>query len=437
MSELRPVLSTFDLTMIAIGGTIGSGIFLTPSLVAAHLLSPALILGVWLLGGVVTVSGALAFAELGGMMPHAGGMYAYLTEGYGPLAGFLFGWAYLLVVNTGGIAALSLAFATYLAYFIPLDGTGIQIAAVSGLTAVTMVNIAGARAGGVFADLFTILKLAGIASLIVVGFGWGVRSPLEATAGLQLAEGNFAGALAAAMVGVLWSFGGWQHASFATGEAKDPARSVPKAMILGAVAVTTVYLLSNFAYLSILSPGEMGASDRVAADAMERVLGPTGGTLIAIFIFLSTFGSTGIYTLTAPRIYHAMAKDGLFFRLVAEIHPRFRTPIYAILIQSGWAFVLILFWGTFNEVISYVVFTDWVFFGLTGAAVFVLRKRKPDAKRPYRTWGYPFTPALFVGIAGWFVFNTLLDKPMQAWAGLLFLALGVPVYFYWRRREKR
>lgn len=284
MSGLRPVLSTFDLTMIAIGGTIGSGIFLTPSLVAAHLLSPSLIIGVWLLGGVVTVCGALAFAELGGMMPRAGGMYAYLTEGYGPLAGFLFGWAYLLVVNTGGIAALSLAFATYLAYFIPLDGTGIQIAAVSGLAAVTLVNIAGARAGGVFADLFTILKLTGIASLIVVGFGWGVRSPIEATAGVELAEGDFAGALAAAMVGVLWSFGGWQHASFSTAEAKDPARSVPKAMILGALVVTTVYLLSNLAYLSIFSPTEMGASDRVAADAMERAIGPAGGTLIALFL---------------------------------------------------------------------------------------------------------------------------------------------------------
>ncbi|MDH4071331.1 MAG: amino acid permease, partial [Ignavibacteria bacterium] len=295
MTRLRSVLSTFDLTMIAIGGTIGSGIFLTPSLVAANLLSPWLILGVWLLGGVVTVCGALAFAELGGMMPKAGGMYAYLTEGYGPLTGFLFGWAYLLVVNTGGIAALSLAFATYLAYFVPLDAIGIQIAAVTGLAVVTLLNIVGVRAGGIFADLFTILKLVGIAILVVAGLGWGVRNPLEVTGEPELAAGDFAGALAAAMVGVLWSFGGWQHASFATAEAKDPARSIPKAMITGAAVVTAVYLLSNLAYLSLLSPAGMGGSDRVAADAMEQAIGPAGGMLIALFIFLSTFGSTGIY----------------------------------------------------------------------------------------------------------------------------------------------
>ena len=245
---------------------------------------------------------------------------------------------------------------------------------------------------------------------------------------------DFSGAIAVAMVGVLWSFGGWQHASFAAAEAKNASRSVPRAMIGGAIIVTTVYLLANVSYLFLLSPQEIGESPRVASEAMEKVLGPTGGSLIALFIFISTFGSTGIYTLTAPRIYYAMAKDGLFFRKVAELHPRYNTPMFAILLQSSWALVLILFWGTFNELISYVVFTDWVFFGLTAAAVFVLRKKKPTMDRPYKTLGYPFTPALFVGIAGWFVINTLIEKPLQAWAGILFLAMGIPVYFFWKRR---
>ncbi len=435
MTRLREVLSTFDLTMIAVGGTIGSGIFLTPSLVAGQLPSPFLILGIWVVGGVVTLCGALSFAELGGMMPRAGGMYAYLTESYGSLAGFLFGWAYLLVVNTGGIAALSLAFATYLGYFLPLDRQMTQFAAILGLAAVTALNIRGAKAGGVFADLFTLLKLLGIAILIVVGLGWGTRDVLTPSPDSPSVPLDFSGALAVAMVGVLWSFGGWQHASFAAAEAKDASRSVPRAMIGGAIIVTTVYLLANVAYLLLLSPQEIGSSPRVASDAMETILGPTGGSLIALFIFISTFGSTGIYTLTAPRIYYAMAKDGLFFRKVSELHPRYNTPMFAILLQSSWAFILILFWGTFNELISYVVFTDWVFFGLTAAGVFVLRKKKPSMDRPYKTLGYPFTPALFVGLAAWFVVNTLIEKPLQAWAGILFLAMGVPVYFFWKRRS--
>ncbi len=434
MTRLREVLSTFDLTMIAVGGTIGSGIFLTPSLVAGQLVSPVMILGIWVLGGIVTLCGALSFAELAGMMPKAGGMYAYLSESFGDLAGFLFGWAYLLVVNTGGIAALSLAFATYLGYFIPLDQFSTQLTACLGLAAVTALNIGGTKVGGLFADFFTLLKLLGIAILIFFGLGWGSRELFAVSQEQPSLVLDFNGSFAVAMVGVLWSFGGWQHASFATAEAKDASRSVPRAMIGGAIIVTTVYLLANVAYLLLLSPSEMGASPRVASDAMERVLGPAGGSMIALFIFCSTFGSTGIYTLTAPRIYYAMAKDGLFFRKVAELHPRFNTPMFAILLQSGWALVLILFWGTFNELISYVVFTDWVFFGLTAAGVFVLRKKKPLADRPYRTLGYPFTTALFVGIALWFVINTLIEKPLQAWAGILFLAMGVPVYFFWKRR---
>jgi len=288
MTRLREVLSTFDLTMIAVGGTIGSGIFLTPSLVAGQLVSPVMILGIWVLGGIVTLCGALSFAELAGMMPKAGGMYAYLSESFGDLAGFLFGWAYLLVVNTGGIAALSLAFATYLGYFIPLDQFSTQLTACLGLAAVTALNIGGTKVGGLFADFFTLLKLLGIAILIFFGLGWGSRELFAVSQEQPSLVLDFNGSFAVAMVGVLWSFGGWQHASFATAEAKDASRSVPRAMIGGAIIVTTVYLLANVAYLLLLSPSEMGASPRVASDAMERVLGPAGGSMIALFIFCST-----------------------------------------------------------------------------------------------------------------------------------------------------
>jgi basic amino acid/polyamine antiporter, APA family len=238
------------------------------------------------------------------------------------------------------------------------------------------------------------------------------------------------------MVGVLWSIGGWQHASFAAAEAKDPRRTVPFAMVVGALVVTLVYILANVAYLFLLSPEAIGNSQRVAADAVGTVLGARGAQLIALTIFISTFGTAGIYTLTAPRIYFAMANDGVFLKSVAAVHPRFQTPAVAIVLQSIWAIVLILFWGTFENLISYVVFTDWIFFALTAAGIFVFRKRKPNAERMYRTAGYPFTPLIFITISVWFVVNTFFERPEQALAGLGFLALGIPVYYFWKAKNR-
>jgi len=434
MTELRRELTTFDLTMIAIGSTIGSGIFLTPSSIAHALPSPVWIFGVWVVGGVMALSGALTFAELGAMIPRAGGVYVFLNEAYGGLAGFLYGWAYFLVVNTGGIAALAIAFSTYLGFFVPLGPEGIKLAGIVGILIVTTINILGVKAGGMFSDVFTVLKLVAITGLIVVGLGWGSSQTTDFGASLAKPAGGLWSALAIAMVGVLWSFGGWQHATFTAAEAKDPVRSVPRALILGAGVVTAVYLLTLTAYMFLLTPAQMGASERLATDAVAVVLGPVGAGAIALAIFISTFGTAGIYTLTAPRIYYAMAGDGVFFRKVAELHPRFRTPMYAILLQSLWAVVLILFWGTFENLISYVVFTDWIFFGLAAASVFIFRRRLPDAPRPYKTTGYPVTPMIFVLLASWFVVNTFIEKPAQACAGLAFLALGIPVYHFWRRR---
>ena len=415
--------------MIAIGSVIGSGIFMTPSKIAQALPSPVWILLVWVFGGLMALTGALTFAELSAMMPRAGGVYVFLTEAFGGLFGFLYGWVYFLVVNTGGIAAISIAFATYFGYltkpFLHLGHGGVRIAAICGIGFLTVVNVLGVKAGALFSDLFTVLKILGIAGLIVVGIGWGGGEATDFSAPLGELPHGLLSAIAVAMVGVVWSCGGWQHATFAAGEAKNPRVSVPIAMIIGGIAITVIYLLTNVAYLCILSPSQMAASEQVAADAVEKILGPLGGTLIALAIFISTFGTAGIYTLTAPRIYYAMARDRVFFPKLAEVHPRFRTPAFAILFQSLWAIVLILIWGTFQNLISYVVFTDALFFALAAAGIFILRKRSPQAPRPYRTLGYPVTPLIFIAIESFLVINTLRVQPAESLAGVGLLLVGV------------
>ncbi len=433
MPQLKKELSRFDLTMIAIGSMIGSGIFLTPSIIARAIPLPSLIIFVWLIGGVQALCGALTFAELGSMMPGAGGVYVYLSEGYGKLAGFLYGWAYFLVVNTGGIAALSVAFATYLGYFFHFNIIGIKIVAVTGIFVLTVINVFGVKIGGIFSDLFTLLKLVGIFGVILIGFLLGSSHITNFSISIFNKGTEWSG-IAVAMVGVLWSYGGWQHATYTAGEAKNARRDVPVAMIIAASSVTAIYVIINIAYMYLLPVNSIAASSSLAADAVQTVIGTTGGGLIALAIFISTFGTAGIYTLTAPRIYFAMASDGIFFKQVSKIHPKYNTPYYAIIFQSTWAVILVLFWGTFENLISYVVFTDWIFFALTAATIFIFRKRLPDAKREYKTLGYPYTPLFFIAVAVWFVLNTLIEKPEQAIAGIIMLGLGLPVYFYWKRK---
>jgi APA family basic amino acid/polyamine antiporter len=436
MTELRRKLTTFDLTMIAVGSTIGSGIFLTPSSIAAELQIPFWILAVWVVGGFMTLCGALTFSELAGMMPDAGGVYVYLTRGYGRLAGFLYGWAYFVVCNAGGIAALGIAFATYLSFFIPLGSLGVPLVAITGIILVTLLNIRGVKVGGVFSDIFTVLKLAAIGGLIVVGFTMGSGATTDFSASLGELPSGFAAKFAVAMIGVLWSCGGWQHATFTSAEATNPKKSVPRALAIGSAIIVTVYVLTMVAYMLLLTPEQIGASQRLATDAVSVAVGSIGASLVAIAIIISTFGTTGVYTLTAPRIYFAMARDGIFFRKVATIHPKYGTPAFAILFQSGWAILLILLWGTFESLVSYVVFTDYIFMALAAASIFLFRKRRPDAERPYRTLGYPFTPLVFILISGWVVIFTLIERPAQALAGLGFLALGIPVFLYWHRRSR-
>ena len=434
MTKLRKELTLYGLTMVAIGSCIGSGIFLTPSQIAGHPPSPWLILLAWGVGGIVTLTGALTFAELGAMFPEAGGVYVYLKEAYGDMFGYLYGWAYLLVICSGAIAALSIAFAYYLDFLIPLGNTGIKVVAVSAILSVTIINVLRAKAGEFFSNIFTGLKLVGIAGVIIIGFLLGNAGLVKSQTVEAVPSGNFIVAFGLGLIGVLWSYGGWQHASFVAGEAKNAQRTVPRAMIVGALVVALVYLLTNLAYLFLMPVDKIIKSESLAADAVRTVI-PFGGVLIAVVIAVSVIGTAGIYTLSSPRIYYAMADDGIFFKKLAWVHPRFRTPVNAIVTQSAWAIILLLFWGTFEDVITYVVFIDWMFFALTAFSVYLFRKTRKDIVRPYRTLGYPITPAIFIFISTFFVVNTLIEKPKHAWAGLIFMAIGVIFFIYFKRKK--
>ncbi|MCB0594531.1 MAG: amino acid permease [Lewinellaceae bacterium] len=436
MLQLDRKLTLFGLTMIAVGSCIGSGIFVTPYEIVQAVPHHAFVLIVWSVGGVIALTGALTFAELGGMFPQAGGVYVFLKEAYGELAGFLYGWVILLVINTGALAALGIALAEYLSYFYPLDYRGKIILAIFVISGLTGINLIGINTSQWFANIFTGLKLLAIAGIIITGLVF--FDPSKVQLNFNLAEGtpdNLGSALLLALIGVLWSFGGWHHASYLAGEAVEPQRTVPRAMVFGALIVTATYVLINLAYMLLLPLDAIAHTTRVAGEAVAQVVS-FGGKLVAVAIAISIFGTIGIYTMSAPRIYFAMAKDGIFFEGLAFVHPRFHTPSNAMLLQAGWAILLLLFWGTFSELITYVTFMDIAFMALAGLSVFVFRRKRPEAERPYRTWGYPAVPGIFVLISSAFVANTLVQRPVQALAGLAFLLLGIGAFYLFRSYHK-
>jgi APA family basic amino acid/polyamine antiporter len=440
MSELRRSLSLYSLTMIAIGCTIGSGIFRTPGYVALQVHSQESVILLWLLGGVVALAGALTFAEMGGMFPGAGGLYVYLKEAYGDVVGFLYGWFILFCSTAGAIAALALVCSEHLCY---LYGAGkespYEMPLAAGIIVVlTIVNLFGVTIGEWIANIFGGAKLVGLA--LIIGAGWFFANPAAEAANAasvftNTVPDNIVSAYALGFIGVLWSFGGWQHASYMAGETINPQRTVPRAMILGAVIITLVYVLANIAYMRLLPVEQIAHSKTVAADAMNTVT-PIGGTLMAFLIALSTFGSIGIYSVTSPRMYYAMAKDGVFFAKLAEIHPKWRTPVWAMLIQSGWALFLLFFWGTFNDLIEYVTFLDWIGLMLVGTTIFVFRKKRPDAPRSYRTTLYPLTPIVFVSICLWFVCFNIVGSWEKALAGLVVVVAGLIAYALFFKKNK-
>ena len=437
MPHLDRKLTLFGLTMIAVGSCIGSGIFVTPYEIVQAVPHHAFVLLVWAIGGIIALTGALTFAELGGMFPQAGGVYVFLKEAYGELAGFLYGWVILLVINTGALAALGIALAEYLSYFYPLDYWGKIVIAIVVIAGLTGINLVGVNTSQWFANIFTGLKLLAIFGVIIAGLVF--FDPAKVQLNFNPIIGtpaNLGSSLLLALIGVLWSFGGWHHASYLAGEAIEPQRTVPRAMVFGALIVTATYVLANLAYMLLLPLDAIANTTRVAGEAVGQVIF-FGGKLMAIAIAVSIFGTIGIYTMSAPRIYFAMAKDGIFFQGLSYVHPRFHTPSNAMLLQAGWAILLLLFWGTFSELITYVTFMDIVFMALAGLSVFVFRKKLPEAERPYRTWGYPVIPGIFVLISSAFVVNTLIQRPVQAIAGLIFLLLGIGAYYLFRSLQER
>lgn len=436
-TELKRSLTLYGLTMVAIGSTIGSGIFRTPGKIALQMHHPEFVIALWVLGGIVALTGALTFAEMGSMYPGAGGLYVYLREAYGNGTGFIYGWFILFISTSGSIGALTVVCAEHLLYLIGEKDTGLVMPMAIGITVfLTIVNLFGVKVGGWMANIFTGAKLAGLAAIILAGVFYCRPEAAAANATSEFAHAsptNWFSAFAAAFVGVLWSYGGFQHASYLAGETKDPQRTVPRAMILGATAVTLTYVLANIAYMRLLPIETIAQSKTVAADAMSTVF-PGAGKVTAFLIVLSTFGTTAIYCMSAPRIYYAMAKDGIFFQKLAEVHPRWHTPVNAILAQAVWSIILLLVWRTFGDLIDYVTFMDWIGLAMVGTAIFVFRRRLPDAPRGYRTLGYPLTPLIFITLSAIFIVLQFVDNPKNSGAGLLVLLAGWIAYrFYFRK----
>lgn len=434
MEELKRKLSLYGLTMIAVGSCIGSGIFISPSDVVKSIPDPIFALLAWGIGGLIALTGSLSFSELGSMFPSAGGVYVYLKEAFGDRVAFLYGWVILLVVNTGALAALALAFANFLTFFVPLSETSKITIAIATILILTALNVRGVGLSQMFSNIFTGLKLAIMLIMIFAGvliFGDLGKLFHSSTSFDPVSNPS---SFLTALIGVLWSFGGWHHASYLAGEAVNPQKNVPKAMILGTLIVTIVYILMNMAYFSLLSIEQFATSDRVAGDAMSTIF-TNGGRLVSLGIMISVFGTIGIYTMSAPRIYYAMAKDEIFFKGLAKVHPVYHTPYIAMWFQAVWAVILLVFWRTFSDLVTYTTFMDIVFMTLAGISLFIFRIKRPRAERLVRVPIYPVVPLIFVLISGAFVINTVLEKPKQAFAGLILLGLGFISYLYFRNSK--
>jgi len=433
--HLRRDLGLKEAITILMGSIIGSGIFLTPRAIAHAIPSPGLILLVWVVSGVLTLFGALTYAELSAMMPRSGGQYVYLREAFGPLWGFLFGWTFFLVIQTGSIAAVAVAFAEYTGYFVPVTGIVVKFVAIACILLLTAVNYVGVRFGGWVQNVFTVLKIGAIIGLVGLGFGlhggsWAHFSPLWGGVSGQ----GVVRAFGVAMVAALWSYDGWNSVGFVAEEIREPQRNLPIALAFGTLGVILIYLSANLVYMYALEVGEIANSQLVAADVARKVIGPLGGAVVSAAVLVSTFGTVNGFVLAGPRVYYAMAKDGLFFRKIGNVHEAFGTPAFSVLVQGIWASLLTLT-GKFEQLFTYVIFASWIYYAMLVGGAIVLRRRRPHMERPYRTWGYPVVPVLFVAVALWFVYNTLTTDPRDSLMGLILVSLGLPAYWYWRRKS--
>ena len=427
-------LGPFDATMLVMGGIIGAGIFVNPAEVARHVHSPELIVGVWILGGLIAMAGALVYAELAARKPDVGGQYAYLRSAFGPTPAFLYGWSLLLVIQSGGMAAVAITFARYFLELAPLPvSEGMVASAV--LLLLVAINCLGVRAGGTVQSSLMVLKILAIA-LLVVGGWWFAPPHPELTSPFAQENGTSLGLLAAigaAMTPVMFAYGGWQTASFVAGEMRDPRRDLSRALLLGVAGVVILYAAVAFVCVFALGPSGLAQSQTPAADAMRLALGDKGATLIALGIATSALGFLSQGMLTAPRVYFAMAEDGLFFRKVAEVNATTRVPVLAIVLQGAVAIAIALS-GTYGQILSYVVSVDFIWFGLTGAALFVFRRRDGPVDG-FRAPGHPFTTGLFVVACALIVIATVANSPLNSAIGFLILLAGIPACRYWQRRN--
>ncbi len=440
-------LSAWDGALLTIGSVVGTGIFLTTSDIARVLPHGGMILAVWLVGGLLSLAGALTYAELGALFPRAGGIYHFLKEAYGSLPGFLYGWACFLVIMSGGIAAIAVGFGVYLGYFAPFFSTenvllslpiagwtwsvnGAQLAAALAVLVLTVINWFGLKEGAWTQNLLTVIKLGAVAAFVLLGFFMPARAAVGA--GAPLPPGNLLAAFGIGMIAALWTYDGWYGLTFSAGEMRRPERDLPWGLVVGTLAVMTMYLLLNVVYLRALPIASMPETSRIAEAAAGVLFGPAGSRWLSAAVLVSSLGCVSSTILYSSRIYQPMAEDGAFFRAAAAIHPRFRTPSRSLWLQSGWAILLTLS-GTYEQLYTYVVFAAVLFHVATGAAVFVLRRKRPELARPYKVWGYPVVPALFVAASLVLVVNTLFEKPVESLWGLGLVAAGVPAYLWWRR----
>jgi APA family basic amino acid/polyamine antiporter len=475
-AELVKSLGLLDSTTIVMGSMIGSGIFIVAADIARQVKSPGLLVLTWVISGVMTVIGAVSYGELAAMMPRAGGQYIYLREAFGPLFGFLYGWTLFLVIQTGTVAAVAVAFGKFLGVFfpsvsatnyflslgalriagynIPLALSTQQLAAILSLLLLSGINIYGIRAGAWVQNIFTTLKVAALLGIVGLGLYWVLGHAAAANVAPQaptsppLTGYALIAAVGVALVGPLFSSDAWNNVTFTGAEIKNPRRNLPLALAVGTLTVCSLYVACNWVYVhvlpfygdphgaTVLARGvQYAAEDRVATAVMQVMFGAHGEALMAAAIMISTFGCMNGMLLAGARVYYAMAKDGLFFRPVSRVHPRFHTPSTSIVVQAVWACLLTLS-GTYSQLLDYVVFAVLLFYILTIAGIFRLRRTRPEWPRPYRALGYPLLPALYIVMAMVIEWVLLVHKTGRSLAGLVIVALGIPVYFLWRGRAQ-
>jgi APA family basic amino acid/polyamine antiporter len=433
--QLRRILGLWDLVLMIVGTVIGSGIFLVPGAVLRAVgNSVPMALAVWLAGGALSLLGALTYGELSAMKPQAGGLYVFIRDCYGPFPAFLFGWTMFFVISSGSIATLAVAFGNYLGEFVQLSALAIKNVAILMILVITVVNVLGTRQSANLLNVTTTIKVGAILAVGTVLLIRGTYSVLGGATSENHGAPGIVG-FGLAMISVLWAYEGWQYVTYTAGETVNPQRIFPLAFLIGTGALIAIYLFANLGYVAALGASGVSESTRVAASALGAVVSQGAGKLVAVAILISMFSAANAIILNAPRVYYAMAKDGLFFDSMSRIHPRFGTPALAVCAAGMWSAILAAS-GTYEQLLTYVVFIGWIFYALAAAALFVYRKRWPDLARPYRVPCYPLTPIAFIVAALALVGNTIVTQPLRAAIGLGIVSLGAPAYFFWRRGDE-